>query len=66
MNDPASREDLEAARDRITAKLDEMAKSVENMRSQNSAEHGAIHGVMRSVLEAMHWLKAKWIAFTKP
>jgi hypothetical protein len=42
MTDPASREDLEAARDAIIKRIDAINASVENTREQTSQEHGSI------------------------
>lgn len=64
MTGPVSREDLEQARDQIIERLDAMDKSVEGMRSQNSAEHGSLFSKLLHLTEIAHWLKAAWIRFT--
>lgn len=60
MSDHATKEDIA----RIDKRLDEVNKSVEGMRAQNSAEHGAIASVVRSALDGVSWLKAAWRRFT--
>jgi hypothetical protein len=62
MNEPASKEDLE----KVLQRLDDVEKSVEGMRSQNSAEHGSLFTKMTHITELMHWLRAKWERFMGP
>lgn len=83
MNEHSTKEDLEAARDRITVQKEDLEQArdaiiaridtldaehragMEGFRQQQSAEHGSIYGMMRSVLDGVNWLKAKWINFSK-
>lgn len=59
MNEPTEETKL------ILARLDSLEKSVEGMRSQNSAEHGSLFTKLLHLTEVMHWIRAKWIRFTK-
>ena len=65
VSDPATREDLEKASKAIIAKVDAMDRSVNNMRDQNSAEHGSLFSKLLHITELMIWLKAKWERFTR-
>jgi hypothetical protein len=53
--EPASKADVAAMRD-----------SVESMRAQNSAEHGAQDAKLEHIAAMMGWLKAKWQTFMRP
>lgn len=55
------REDIAKIEQRVIA----MKDSVENMRAQNSAEHGSLFSKLIHITDLMHWLKDKWIKFTK-
>lgn len=63
MNEPATREDLEKAKQAIIDAIKVMDDSVEAMRGQNSAEHGSLFTKLLHVTELMHWLRAKWEKF---
>ena len=51
--------------DDIDSDMQKLIKSVESMRSQNSAEHGAMESKMSYMTSTMLWLKAKWERFFK-
>lgn len=66
-NQPATRKDVVEARDAILNHIEEkVIKSVEGMRAQNSAEHGWMQRVLRSLeagfsnfMERFQFLKPK-------
>lgn len=70
MSEPASRDDVKNAEKSVLARLDALeikaAAGMEGWRQQQSAEHGALFGLLNNVLAAMTWLKAQWLKFTKP
>lgn len=64
MSEPASRDDLEAAKEAIIKRINSMDDSVNNMRDQNSAEHGSLFSKQSNLTNLMNWLKDAWIRFT--
>lgn len=70
MNDHATTQDVKDAEKSVLARLDALEREakagMEGWRQQQSAEHGALFGVLTNVLAAMNWLKAQWLKFTKP
>lgn len=64
MNEPASREDLEKARDAIIERIGKMDKNVDGMRIQNSTEHGSLYSLLHSCLAGISWIKAAWRRFS--
>lgn len=65
MAEPATKEDLEIVKRAVIERLDAMDSSVENMRSQNSSEHGSLFAKLTYITEMTIWLKSKWINFTR-
>lgn len=41
------------------------SRSIEGMRSQNSAEHGSLFSKLEYISAALAWIKAKWERFTR-
>ena len=66
MSDPINREDLERVRADLASRIEGIDRSVEGMRSQNSAEHGSLFGKLTLIAELVGWLKAQWQRFTRP
>jgi hypothetical protein len=69
MSENSTREDLEKAKQAIIERINELDRKhetgMEGWRQQQSAEHGALFSVMRSILEGVNWLRAKWEKFTR-
>jgi len=65
MTDPATKEDLEKVEKKVLERLDRMDDSVENMRGQNSAEHGSLFTKLTYITEMMVWIKQKWTNFMR-
>lgn len=63
--EPATREDVENAKRDIIKSIVKMDDSVENMRKQNSAEHGNQLAKLLHLTEILHWVRAKWERFTR-
>lgn len=59
MNEPADKEDVKT----LVTKLDQLGTSVENMRAQNSAEHGSLFTKMLNITNVVNWLKTAWLKF---
>jgi hypothetical protein len=57
MNDPATKEDLEAAKKLLAYKIDQLGESFDNLREQNHTDHGALASLMS-------WLANAWRRFS--
>jgi hypothetical protein len=75
MNDELSQE-IEKAKEEVLvaiARLEKLTsesvivnnRSIEAMRSQNSAEHGSLFSKLEFIATSVHWLKKQWEKFTK-
>lgn len=60
MTEPADKEDVKV----LVTKLDKLGDSIEGMRSQNSAEHGSLYGLMEACATGISWIKAAWRRFS--
>lgn len=65
MMEPATKDDLEHVRIELTIRINAMQESVENMRGQNSAEHGSLFSKLLHLTELLHWVRARWERFTR-
>lgn len=65
MTDPATKEDLEKAAKLVIERLERLDDSVENMRGQNSAEHGSLFSKLTYITEMLIWIKTKWQRFMR-
>lgn len=63
MNEPATKEDLEKARDAIIVRIEAMDGSVKGMREQNSQEHGSLFTKQSYVIYMINWLRDSWRRF---
>lgn len=64
MNDPATKEDIEAAKAVLVEQLGKLDKSLKGMREQNSLEHGSLFTKMTHVGNLMGWLRDAWHRFS--
>ncbi len=65
VSDPATKEDLERVRIELVTRINSMGRSLEGMRSQNSAEHGSLFSKLLNITEVLHWVRARWERFTR-
>ncbi len=65
MNEPATKEDLERVRVELIDRMNTVDRSMEGLRSQNSAEHGSLFSKLLHITEALHWIRARWERFTR-
>lgn len=65
MTEPATKEDLDKTAQTILDRLGKIDDSVENMRGQNSAEHGSLFSKLTYISEMMVWIKTQWTRFTR-
>lgn len=69
MSEPATKEDIEALRldvASLESRVEAARISVDNMRAQNSAEHGSLFTKLLHITDLMHWLRDKWDRFMGP
>lgn len=64
MNEPATKEDLEAAKAVLIERLGKIDRALDGLRKQNSAEHGSLFIKQTHLTNLMHWIKDAWSKFS--